>query len=209
MNQPASDTTQETSETKSEIALPGSYAWRRYFARVVDISLVMGLLVTVLVFLSVAIVALVHRESLQGYVGWMQSLHGMNRFLDAIITTALWLPIEALFLCTLGTTPGKWVFGIKVRTQTGNKLAYSTAISRAALVFFQGMALAIPIASLVTLIVSYDRLTRTGTMSWDRDLRTTVSYEKMTDGRLAGCAIAVTLWAIVNAWSFIHYVASV
>jgi hypothetical protein len=209
VNQAVPDATPVSSETQSESALPGSYAWRRYFARVVDVGIVMAVIVVILMFFSIAMVAIVHRESLQAYVGWLQSLRGMNRFLDSIITTTLWLPIEAPLLSTLGTTPGKWVFGIKVRTQTGGKLAYPTAISRAVRVFFQGMALSIPLVSLVTLIVSYDRLTKTGVMFWDRDMRTAVSYEEMTNVRLTGCVIAVTLWAIINAWSAIRYIVNV
>lgn len=60
----------------------------------------------------------------------------------------LWLPLEAGFLTATGTTPGKWVFGIRVVKSQGQKLAYPEALKRAFLVWVQGEGLGIPVVIL-------------------------------------------------------------
>jgi uncharacterized RDD family membrane protein YckC len=207
MEETTSDATPDKRPAESEKVLPGSYAWRRYFARAVDTTVIMAVIIFFLVFVSMIAVTLVNREAAHTYLGWMQSLRGVNRFLGAFITVMLWLPIEALFLWSVGTTPGKWVFGIKVRTQAGSTLGYWTALARAFLVFIKGLGLTIPLVSLITLIVSYDRLVKTGSMSWDKDLGTSVGYEKMTDTRLVFCFVAVIVWALYTVAGLIHYLA--
>ncbi|HEV2214082.1 MAG TPA: RDD family protein [Terracidiphilus sp.] len=197
--------TPDTAATESGSAVPSSHAWRRYFARGVDTTLVMGVVVFVLLMFSLIVVVIVDRPGFQAYAAWVNGLAKMNRFLDTILTIVLWLPIEALLLSTLGTTPGKWIFGIRVRTRAGNLLRYWTALSRAARVFFQGMALSIPFLSLITLFVSYDRLVKTGSTPWDRDLKANVGYAKMTELRLAGCIVAAIIWAGVTGWSLMRY----
>jgi RDD family len=159
------------------------------------------------VFVTTIVVMLVSRQAAHTYLGWVRGLQGINHFLDIFFTVIMWLPIEALFLWGLGTTPGKWVFGIKVRTQAGGTLRYWIALTRAFLVFIKGLGLTIPLVSLITLIVSYDRLIKTGSTSWDKDLGTTVSYEKMTDARLVFCVLAVIVWALYAAAGLIHYLA--
>ncbi|MGB9430047.1 MAG: RDD family protein [Gammaproteobacteria bacterium] len=199
--------TPDKNEVKSENVLPSSYAWRRYFARAVDMSVIITVIIFILIFFSTIAVILVYRAGAHTYLGWIQSLLSINHFLDVFITVTLWLPIEALFLSSLGTTPGKWVFGINVRTQAGKNLSYWTALSRAAIVFIKGQGLTIPLLSLITLIVSYDRLVKTGSTSWDKDLGTTVGYAKMTDARLVCCIFAVILWALYTGAGLISFVA--
>ncbi len=199
------EVTPDENVTKSENVLPGSYAWRRYFARAVDTTVIMTIIVFVVVFITTVVVTIVNREVAHTYLGWIQSLRGINHFLDVFLTVVLWLPIEALFLWSIGTTPGKWVFGIKVRTQAGSTLSYWTALKRVFLVFLKGMGLTIPLVSLITLIVSYDRLVKAGSVSWDRDLGTTVNYEKMTDTRLVFCVLAVIVLALYAGAGLIQY----
>lgn len=197
----------ESTEATSANVLPASYAWRRYFARAFDTSLVMALVMILLLMFSIIAVAIVARSDVQTYIVWVQNLQEVNRFVDAFITAVIWLPVEALFLSTLSWTPGKWIFGLRVRTQTGGKPSYGTALSRAALVLLKGQALTVPLVSLITLFVSYDHLVKSGSMSWDRDMKTSVSYEKLTDLRIAGCVLAVIVWAVVAGWGVIHYLA--
>ena len=191
----------EVAETK----LPGSYAWRRYFARALDTSIVLLTIMLVSAFLIGLSLAAVNHGAVLAYVNWLKKYQRLNFFVDAFITVLLWLPIEALFLSTLRTTPGKWLFGIKVITQSGNKLRYRTAISRALLVFIQGQALMIPLVSLITLIMSYDRVTTKGSTYWDRDLKTVVTYDKLSDTRLVFCVLAVILWAFNAIFVYLRH----
>ena len=47
--------------------------------------------------------------------------------------------IEALFLSTLGTTPGKSMLGVSVRDYLGNRLSFSTAFRRSLFVMVLGL----------------------------------------------------------------------
>lgn len=207
MEEATAEVTPKVSVTASENVLPGSYAWRRYFARTVDNSLVMGLIAAVLVIVSGIAVVLVNPQAGLSYLRWIAGGGLLQRTLMGFISMLLWLPIEALFLSAVGATPGKWIFGIRVRTQTGDLLGYGTSISRATLVTIKGLALGIPLASLATLMVSYDHLVKKGTMSWDDDKKTTVSYDKLTDLRIFFCVITVILWAVVAGWAYIQFLA--
>lgn len=196
---------QKKPETKSQNALPGSYAWRRYFARAFDLSIVMGLIFFAMMMVSIVVVAITDRNELQAYIASVRGFGNINRFLDAIMTALLWLPIEALLLCLFGATPGKWIFGLQVRTQEGGLLGFKSAISRSGLVLIVGQAITLPFISLITLFVSYDRLVKTGSAYWDKELGTTVHYAKLSEGRLVLCFIAAAMWGIVALWSTARY----
>ncbi len=193
---------EETAATASpENALPAGHAWRRYFARAFDLSIVMALIFFVLGMLSIVVVAITDRNDLQAYLVSVRGFGNINRFLDAIMTALLWVPFEAVFLSLFGATPGKWIFGLKVRIQAGGLPRFKTAISRAGLVLIVGQALAVPLVSLITLLVFYDRLTKTGVTYWDKELGTTVQYTELSDGRIVLCVIAAALWAVISLWS--------
>ncbi len=94
-----------------------------------------------------------------------------------IITMAVWIPIEPLFLSRWGATPGKALFRIRVLAlETGRKLSYSEALNRSVNVWFRGTGLGLPVVSLVTEIVAYQRLTSQGVTSWDSDSNSVVTH---------------------------------
>lgn len=194
----------ETPAAEQKDALPASYAWRRYFARMFDLSIVTGLIFFLLGMLSVVVVAVTDHNDLQAYIVSLRGLGQINRFLDSIMTALLWIPFEALLLYLFGATPGKWIFGLRVRMQAERSLRFKTAISRAGLVPIVGQALTVPLISLITLFVSYDRLTKTGVAYWDKELGTTVDYAKLSDARIVLCVIAAALWAFISLLSLIR-----
>lgn len=90
-----------------------------------------------------------------------------------IISLAVWVPIEAVLLAWLGTTPGKALCGIRVLDEHGNRLSFGSALNRSVLVWIQGVAAGLPIVHLVMPIVSARTIRRSGVAPWDRngDLR--------------------------------------
>jgi uncharacterized RDD family membrane protein YckC len=88
---------------------------------------------------------------------------------------SLW---EPLFLANTGTTPGKWIMGIRIRTAVGNKLGYLTALSRMIRVWIVGMGLGLPIVSLITLLISRAKLNSDGQTGWDERLNLRVMHRK-------------------------------
>jgi uncharacterized RDD family membrane protein YckC len=90
-----------------------------------------------------------------------------------------WVFIESLFLSTTGTTPGKWFFKIRLIPPSGETPDYSTAFSRSFKVWWRGFGIGFPLVSLITLIVSYNKLTKNGITTWDRDSGFTVVHEQI------------------------------
>ena len=139
--------------------------WVRYWARMFDlylISIVSGIIISILYP-----DALSEQNSDQ-----FDRLFGFTVFL-------VWVFIESLFLSTPGTTPGKWLFKIRLIPPSGKTPDYSTAFSRSFKVWWCGLGIGFPLISLMTLIVSYNKLTKNGITSWDRDNGFTVAHERI------------------------------
>lgn len=103
----------------------------------------------------------------------------LSSFFIGYICFILWIFVESFFLWGLGTTPGKWLFSIKIRDEKGDKLSFHAALVRSFRVWFRGLALNIPIVYLITAGIAYDRLKKRGITSWDQDGRIKVIHEKI------------------------------
>lgn len=163
------------------------HPWRRFFARTVDLMSI-GILIFLLFSFSI------------GYL-FPQNIDGFLKFIEnpigaAIVLYVLWLPFEALFLFLVGTTPAKWVFGIRVTTPTGENLSYGQALQRVFLVFVQGEGFGIPLVTLFTRLFAYRRLTKTGTTLWDTSVGSVVTHKKWGVIR-AIASVFVTLVVLV------------
>lgn len=90
-----------------------------------------------------------------------------------------WMFIEAVFLSTFGTTPGKWLFKIKLTEANGGGLKFDTALSRSFKVWWRGLGAGFPLISLVTLSVAYGKLTKNSITSWDSDCRVAVAHDRI------------------------------
>ena len=58
---------------------------------------------------------------------------------------------------------------------------------------FSGFGLAIPIISLITLIISFQTLRKDGKASWDKDMGLTVVQRKSGAAQYAGFAVGLVL----------------
>ena len=113
---------------------PAGCPWRRFFARNVDAGLY-GLLWSMLsqwVFRInpdnfIQFMAVLAWSTACVYAGWL-----------------LTFVFEPVLLHYWGTTPGKWIFGLSVRDEDGNKLSIRTAYARLWGVFVYGSCYALP-----------------------------------------------------------------
>jgi len=110
----------------------------------------------------------------------------------------VWMPIESVLLSTVGNTPGRWLFGISVRTTSGQILTFIEAFRRSMDVLLQGMALGAPFALLFTQYFAYKRLANTGTTLWDNDHDCVVSQKTWSSERAVGCTVIYSLLIILN-----------
>ena len=128
------------------------HPWRRFFARWLDFALYS------LVWEALAHLVLRWNVSESGwFINW----------LTGYFAYFLMIFVEPLLLSTLGTTPGKFIFGLEVRDANGAKLTYGAALARTWGVFRRGFGWGIPIYNIVRLVKCCRACNRGETMDWD------------------------------------------
>ena len=128
------------------------HPWRRYFARGIDLALV-GLPVSFVQYV------LLHRN--------YTTVARWEDIVCALIGWGLLLLLEPLLLARFGTTAGKWCMGITVTRPDGERLSYSEALNRTALVWFYGAGLGLPLVELVCNYRSYRRYMNGEELAWE------------------------------------------
>ena len=138
-------------ETTTRPVLEAGFAeephpWIRYWARYVDMN-VMSLIVGVLLAASPPAAALAL----------------------SFLSILAYPFVEALMFAMFGSTPGKWLMGIRVVRADGEQLTFIDGLKRTTGVVIKGLGLWLPIVSMITHIMAYNRLNNTGSTSWDED----------------------------------------
>lgn len=82
-----------------------------------------------------------------------------------------WHLIEAVLIHLYGTTPGKALFGIKVKTATGEPVPIKTSLGRSFYVYVMGVGFYQFPLILIGMIFSYFRIHSTGNCLWDQHLK--------------------------------------
>src|SRR5690606_15417746 len=96
------------------------HPWRRFLARTIDLA-TGGFLTLVAVASLIALVLPAAAES------FLESME--NQIVFGLCLYTFWLPAEAVLLSTIGCTPAKWVFGIRVVTrEEGRRLTVDEAL---------------------------------------------------------------------------------
>lgn len=156
--------------------------WRRYFARIFDIYLYSLLLRTVI--LVVFHYNIVRSEG--------------TSFVFTILAHILMIAIEPLLLSTIGTTPGKFIFGLVLRDSFGGKLDYSEGFARTINIFGSGMGLLIPIYSWIRMYKSFKACNDHEVLPWDREMKYSLKDTKAIRGfgyiAAWGVVLAITLF---------------
>ena len=142
------------------------HPWRRFLARALDHSLCILLLNALLVLgLRFTFGEGILNTMVEDYLAW-----GVQFLL------------EPLLLATWGTTPGKWIFGLKVRNAHGGKLTFGAAAARLAVLFRYGEGWGIPIYQLYRNYRSYRACSDGEVLPWDEGLSYTIRDEKPIRG---------------------------
>ena len=167
----------ESDKTAERRDIAEPHPWRRYFARAIDLTLV-GLMVSFVQFV------LLHHN--------LVNISKGENVLCGLAGWGLLVLIEPLLLARFGTTAGKWCMGITVTRPDGERLSYSEALNRTALVWFYGAGLGLPLVELVCSYLSYRRYTRGEELAWEEG-----SVERF-DGRGTGkmALLCAACWAV-------------
>jgi|LSQX01.1.fsa_nt_gb tetratricopeptide (TPR) repeat protein/uncharacterized RDD family membrane protein YckC len=115
---------------------------------------------------------------------------------------ALWVPVETVLLCSLGTTPGKWLLNISIRDEYGKKLVPVKAFKRSLLVWLCGTWAGIPVLSVIGLVNSYTRL-RKGITIWDSKTPSIIKHNYLYPAKVLTtialiCVIGISQYIIPN-----------
>lgn len=153
------------------------HPWRRYFARVLDISIYNFVLTFILTaFLRINIL---YRNAT------------LWNFLIMPLSILLMLFLEPLWLHLFGKTPGKAVFGLRVLTDGGERLSYEQGFERTWGIIARGMGYAIiPFFNLYRMWQSYKVCIDGESLEWEEEAVCTITDVK---------AYRVLLMIICNA----------
>ena len=152
------------------------HPFRRFAARILD--------TTLMTLIGGAILRLGFRVNV-----------GISLKMVAYCEIIFWLfemMIEPLLLTTFGTTPGKFIMGIRIRDmKTKNKLDIKQAYIRALKLAWQGFGFMIPIYTVFKRAMSFLRCRMDDTMPWDNGIDVELVDE--SPARIALVIIAVVL----------------
>jgi hypothetical protein len=172
--------------------------WHRLAARMFDYSiwgLVLALLLSQLRVLGVVA---------DGVAYWL-----IHPLLAPMLVTATWMPIEALLITSVGTTPGKWLFGIYVQFSISDAYARRNTsaqlmrgIKRAIRVWIEGVACGFPLLAPVLVAVAYEKLAENQETDWDfaEDCLVTHGPAGVMNTVTGVCGLASMMWLYGVAW---------
>jgi uncharacterized RDD family membrane protein YckC len=136
-----------------------------------------------------------------GYLGLWDFL---LRSWPAVVAGALlWIPLETALLVFWGTTPGKWLLGVQVLDESGQKLSWKAALRRSFLVQLTGSAFGLPILSLLPMLqgsMAWVLYNRTGSTLWDQASPSRVFHARPSPTGWIITGIIIALWMGILFW---------
>jgi hypothetical protein len=173
--------------------------WARLFARLFDYAL-WGL-----------VLALPLSElRASGALGSVLSYWLPHPLVAPIVITATWIPLEALLIAALGTTPGKWLFGVYLQFSISDAYARRDAraqvrrgFARALRVWWKGVACGIPLLAPITVAYAFERLAHDQETDWDfaEDCLVTHGSPGVMNLATGVLGIAAMAWLYAVAWN--------
>jgi len=172
--------------------------WHRLSARLFDYA-IWGLVLALL--LSEVRASGVIPENIAYWLG--------HPLVAPIVITASFVPIEALLIAALGTTPGKWLFGVYLQFSISD--AYARRDTRAQLrrgfrrafrVWWEGIGCGFPLIAPVLIAVAYEKLAQNQETDWDfaQDVLVTHGPAGVLNTVTGVCGLAAMLWLYGVAW---------
>lgn len=173
---------------KNDVPTP----WRRYAARLLDTSFNGGI---AFVFLGIVLYAIAPAFA-DDFFALFETEGGV--FLDLIATSFVASLIGGPLIGVTGFSLGKLIFGVKVTNIRGEKIGLVGGLKRDLSVFVNGLGLAIPLVSLITMYACYSKLTSNKDLSWDQGQHI-VWYRPSGAGQYILNVVGIALIVLVNA----------
>jgi hypothetical protein len=126
-----------------------------------------------------------------------------------MVITGSYIPIEALLIAALGTTPGKWLFGVYLQfsisdayARRDTKAQLDRGFRRAFRVWWEGIGCGFPLLAPVLIAVSYEKIAQNQETDWDfaQDVLVTHGPAGILNTVTGVCGLAAMLWLYGVAW---------
>ena len=126
-----------------------------------------------------------------------------------ILITGSWFPIEALLIASVGTTPGKWLYGVFLQFSISDAYArrdtraqLQRALMRSFRVWWEGIACGFPLLAPVLIAVAYEKIAQNQETDWDfaQDVLVTHGPPGILNTVTGVCGLAAMLWLYGVAW---------
>ena len=172
--------------------------WQRLAARIFDYS-IWGLVLALLL------------SELRGFGLITPELASSlgHPLLAPIFITASFVPIEALLIASIGTTPGKWLFGVFLQFSISDAYArrdvrtqLKRALRRSFRVWWEGMGCGFPLIAPVLIAIAYEKLAQNQETDWDfaQDVLVTHGPPGILNTVTGVCGLTAMLWLYGVAW---------
>jgi len=162
------------------------YLWRRYFARNVDFILAGFLLVLMFYVISASNQELAQQIYLFFFGSQNESQSAIK---VGFFATLLWVPIEYIFLLFFGTTPGKFLFNLKL-SSNGHAPMY---LKRCFYVWLLGMGFGVPFFQFIANYFSYKNIKKNRVAYWDSVTNCKVESGSLNFFKFGSAAIVIFL----------------
>ncbi len=126
-----------------------------------------------------------------------------------VLITFSWIPIEGLLIASLGTTPGKWLFGVYLQFSISDAYArrdarahFERGLKRALRVWWEGVACGFPLLAPILIAVAYEKVAQSQETDWDfaQDCLVTHGPPGILNALTGVCGLAAMLWLYGVAW---------
>jgi len=166
---------------------------RRYAARMID-ALLFGSPIAIILIVLLGLVVPAAGD-------WVIAGGEVQQLLVAVpLRFICAIPGIAAVLAWKGTTPGKWLFGIRVRVDGGDR-SFGRMLKREALVATLGVGLGLPLFALVAMIKGYSDAEKGEPTIWDARVGTAVEGQVIDRWALrVRLAVGTLIWAGVMIW---------
>jgi hypothetical protein len=130
-------------------------------------------------------------------------------FFAPVLITGTWVGVETLLMASVGTTPGKWLFGCFVQFSISNAYARREmksqiwrSFKRAFRVWWEGMGCGFPLLAPVVIAIAYEKLVQDHESDWDfaQDCLATHAPPGALNTVTGICGLAAMLWLYGVAW---------
>ncbi|MGH8802172.1 MAG: DnaJ domain-containing protein [Casimicrobiaceae bacterium] len=172
--------------------------WHRLAARSFDYALWGLLLALLLTQLRAA-----------GAVGPATAYWLAHPLIAPSIISLTWVPLEALLVAAVGTTPGKWLFGIYLQLSISDAYArldtraqLARGLRRALRVWVEGVGCGFPLVAPIMAAIAYEKLAENQETDWDFALDCLVTHGPagVLNSITGVCGIAAMAWLYGIAW---------